>query len=86
LFESDAHEFGRRNSNFFPVEPALQLPRHVHVVILDDPQNNIRGADALSALRRLKLASLLDLVVDVFAASRSIGRVIVRHIVDVVLL
>jgi hypothetical protein len=86
LLQLDPHEFGLRNANLLPVEATLQLPRDVHVIIFDDPQNDIRRANTLRALRRLEFTSLLYLVVDVLTTRRAIGSIVMRHVVNIVLL
>ena len=75
---------GPRYADFLTFVSARHAPIHVHIVILNDPQDDIRGRDAFSALCWHKFPSFLDLCIDIFLPDTPIWKVIVSDIVDVI--
>ena len=75
---------GPRYADFLTFVSARHAPIHVQIVILNDPQDDIRGRDAFSALCWHKFPSFLDLCVDIFLTDTPVWKVVVCDIVDVV--
>jgi hypothetical protein len=63
-----------------------EVSADVHVVVLDDARDNVRGGDTLSALGADEHAALLEVRVHVYAGARRVRLLVVRHEVDFVLL
>ncbi len=80
-----ALELGPRETDLLPIIASLHRASHVKIVILDNPQDNVRCRDALSSLGRLKFASLFYLCIDIVSSRTAIRGVIMGNIVDFVL-
>ena len=71
-------------ADFLAIVPACHAPVHVHIVILNDPQDDVRGRDAFSALSWHEFPSFLDLCVDIFLTDTPVRKVVMSDIVDFV--
>ena len=76
---------GLRNTNLLALVPSLEAPLDVHVVVLDNSKDDIRGRDAIGSLGGAEHALFFHVVVDVSLPGTAVGQVVVRHVVDVVL-
>lgn len=84
LFHLNPEEFALTYPDLLATEASRQLATNIHIVVLDNPENDITGANAFSALSSFKLAGLLYIGVDVRLADTTIRQIIVGHVVDVV--
>ena len=75
---------GPGEADLLAIVAALHAAIHIHVVVLNDPEDDVRGGDAFSALCGQKLPCFLDLCIDVLLSDAAVGKVVVRHIVDIV--
>ena len=82
----DALVLGPGDAQLLVFVAALHAPLHVHVVVLNDAQDDVTRRDAFRALRSLEFPCFLNGCVDVLGACAAVWRVVMRHIVDVVLL
>ena len=71
-------------TDLFAIVPTLHAPVYIHIVILNDPQDDVRGRDAFGALGWQEFPSFLDLCVDIFLTDTPVWKVVVCDIVDVV--
>lgn len=85
LLNFHAKVLASRNANVFPAVATVQAALHVHVVISDNSQDQIRGRNAVGPLCCHELACLFDRRVDIVASRTRVGDIIMGYEIDIVL-
>ena len=77
-------ELGPADAELLTIVPTLHRSLQIHVVVLNNSEDDIGRRDALCSLRCHKFTSFLDLCVDIFGASTSVRGIVMGDIVDVI--